>query len=93
MYVGMFKNEQRQTKETLNKFSQYLADRVTIDTFLDLLFTYREQLSIPDALIAATALVEGAELYTDDRQDFEYIKGIKFYRPKYGKPPRAKHAN
>ncbi len=67
-----------------------LADRVTIDTFLDLLFTYREQLSIPDALIAAPVLVEGAELYTDNRQDFEYIKGIRFYRLKYGRPSSAK---
>ena len=38
---------------------------------------------IPDALIAATALEYGRELYTYNRKDFDFIEGLQHYSPKY----------
>lgn len=35
----------------------------------------------PDCLIAATALHYKFELYTDNKSDFNFIKGLKFYTP------------
>jgi predicted nucleic acid-binding protein len=34
----------------------------------------------PDCLIAATALNFSYELFTDNKKDFDFIKGIKFYQ-------------
>jgi predicted nucleic acid-binding protein len=34
----------------------------------------------PDCLIAATALSYKLELYTDNKSDFNFIDGIKFYK-------------
>lgn len=39
------------------------------------------QLSIPDALIAATALVYDVELYTLNLKDFCFIPGLILYAP------------
>ncbi len=35
----------------------------------------------PDCLIAATALQYNYELYTDNKTDFNFIKGLKLYKP------------
>ncbi len=35
----------------------------------------------PDCLIAATALQLQIELFTDNKQDFDFIEGLKFYIP------------
>ncbi|MBI3194777.1 MAG: type II toxin-antitoxin system VapC family toxin [Ignavibacteriae bacterium] len=50
-------------------------------TFLELMFTYvlSHRLSLPDALIASTAIVNNIELYTFNLRDFRYIKGLKLY--------------
>ena len=34
----------------------------------------------PDCLIASTALSHNLELYTDNKSDFNFIDGIKFYK-------------
>jgi predicted nucleic acid-binding protein len=34
----------------------------------------------PDCLIAATALNFSFELFTDNKKDFDFIKGVKFYK-------------
>jgi len=38
-------------------------------------------LLIPDALIAATAIVHGMELATDNLKDFEMLPGLRVRRP------------
>lgn len=37
---------------------------------------------IPDALIAATALYHGLELYTLNTRDFSFIRGLRLYKPR-----------
>lgn len=49
--------------------------------FLDLMGRYvlSQRLSLPDALIAATALRHDLSLYTLNLKDFKYIPGLKLY--------------
>lgn len=51
--------------------------------FLQLMETYSlsHKLSLPDALIAATALSHDAELYTLNIKDFRFISELKLYIP------------
>ncbi len=39
------------------------------------------KLCIPDALIAATALIYSIELYTLNSKDFQFIENIQLYKP------------
>jgi len=42
-------------------------------------YTLSHNLSLPDGLIASTALIENVPLYTLNKKDFKYIEGIQFY--------------
>jgi len=42
-------------------------------------YSLSHKLSIPDAIIAATALHYDIELYTYNTKDFRFIEGIKLY--------------
>jgi len=54
------------------------------DKFENLMIQYAlsHKLSIPDAIIAATALYYDIELYTYNIKDFRYIDGIRLYKVK-----------
>jgi tRNA(fMet)-specific endonuclease VapC len=57
---------------------------VTVSTqFIELMETYSlsHKLSIPDALIASTALVHKIDLYTLNLKDFRFIKGLNLHEP------------
>jgi len=41
-------------------------------------FALSHKLSVPDALIAATALSQGIPLYTLNRKDFRFIPNLNF---------------
>jgi predicted nucleic acid-binding protein len=51
--------------------------------FIELMeeFSLSHKLTIPDGLIAATALVHGHDLYTLNTRDFHYIPGLRLYNP------------
>ena len=40
-------------------------------------YSLSHKLSLPDALIAATAIVYGIELFTLNQKDFKFIKQVK----------------
>jgi len=42
-------------------------------------YSLSHRLSIPDALIASTAIVNDLELFTLNLKDFRFIKGLKLY--------------
>jgi hypothetical protein len=44
-------------------------------------YSLSHKVSIPDALIAATALVHDLELYTMNTKDFRFIAKLKLYQP------------
>lgn len=51
------------------------------DRFEELMIKYSlsHKLSIPDAIIAATALHYDIQLYTYNTKDFRFIKGLRLY--------------
>ena len=82
IYFGMKQKEARKTKELLNKFFQIAFDQNISSKMLTLLFEFRDRAGIPDSIIAATALLGGFHLYTLNKIDFDFVKGLKFYNPK-----------
>jgi len=77
-------------KAALERIRRHLSalHQITFDTsiskeFLRLIETYSlsHKLSLPDALIASTALVNNLELYTLNVKDFQFISGLKSYKP------------
>ncbi len=84
MYAGMKSNERRATTETINKFDIIELDDEISRRMTRLVWEhYNKRPAIPDMLIAATALVYPVELFTFNKKDFDFIDGVKFYRPKY----------
>jgi tRNA(fMet)-specific endonuclease VapC len=79
---GMKKNEARVTRELINQFNKFHLTKEISVKFLQLMLGYQTQkIRIPDALIAATGIVENALLFTFNQKDFDYIEGIEFYKP------------
>lgn len=86
LYQGMYKKEIRSTKELINKFAIIHIDKSISQRFTQLLFEYfGGRILIGDAIIAATALDLDLQLYTRNKKDFRFIKGIQFYKPKLRK--------
>jgi predicted nucleic acid-binding protein len=48
---------------------------------ITLSYSYNHHIKIPDAIIAATAICSGLQLYTENKKDFDFIPEIKFYKP------------
>ena len=80
--LGWHKLEQLNI-ESLNK----LLSKASIFKLIDeiegqtILLKLRYNLKTPDAIIAATALVNNFTLITRDQKDFKRIEGIKIYNP------------
>lgn len=55
--------------------------------FIELMETYSlsHKISIPDALIASTALVHKIDLYTLNIKDFRFIHGLNLYQSSMNK--------
>ncbi len=84
IYFGMRKRETDLTKEILRKFTCHHFDKEISKHFVQFMLGYRShRISIPDALIAATAISNQVELFTLNRKDFDFIEGLKLYNPKF----------
>lgn len=84
LYYGARDNrELTKIKKHLGSLNQIAVDEETSEITLSLLETYAlsHRLSLPDAIIAATALRHSIELYTFNLKDFRYIDGLSIYRP------------
>ena len=84
LYFGALnKAELQRIKKHLTLLTQFPLDAATSTTFLDLMETYclSHKLNLPDALIAATAIVHQLELYTLNTKDFRFISGLRLYQP------------
>jgi tRNA(fMet)-specific endonuclease VapC len=84
LYFGALnKAELKKIKQHLSLLSQLPLDVSISTVFLQLIESYSlsHKLSLPDALIAATALVHNLELYTLNVKDFRFISHLRLYQP------------
>jgi predicted nucleic acid-binding protein len=67
----------------LTRFNISLLNEAISVKGVELLLKYRlsHGLTFPDALIAATAIVTGLELFTYNLKDFVFIQGLKLFIP------------
>lgn len=83
MYFGARdKRELGQIKENLSLLKQIPLDADISERFLALLGEYAlsHRLSVPDALIAATALSQNIPLYTLNLKDFQFIPELQIHK-------------
>ncbi len=83
MYFGARdKRELGQIKKNLSLLNQIPLDADISKRFLALLEEYAlsHRLSVPDALIAATALSQNIPLYTLNLKDFQYIPDLQIHK-------------
>jgi len=83
-YFGMRKRERTKTRELVRKFNLCHVDKEISRLFIQYMLGYHDHgISIPDALIAATAVSNKMELFTHNREDFDFIEGLTLYNPRY----------
>ena len=80
-YGARDKRELRSLRDHTSLMQQFSIDEEVSTVYLGLLEKYAlsHRLSIPDALIAATALRFAMPLYTLNIKDFRYIAGLSIY--------------
>lgn len=80
-YGARDKRELRNLREHISLLTQIPIDEEISSLHLSLLEKYAlsHRLSVPDALIAATALHHSIPLYTLNIKDFRYISGLLIY--------------
>ena len=84
MYFGAFnKSELSKIKKVLEKFILLPMDENISTLFTEIMHDYSlsHKISIPDALIASTAIFSHSKLYTINKKDFSFIKGLQLYNP------------
>jgi tRNA(fMet)-specific endonuclease VapC len=64
-------------------YAELGSEKMISTQFIELMETYSlsHKLSIPDALIASTALVHKIDLYTLNLKDFCFIEGLNLHEP------------
>ena len=83
MLGAISKNDMAKISKKLNRFNIVLINNeITIQSF-DLIQKYRlsHGLSLPDSIIASTALIADLELFTYNTKDFKFISGLKLFTP------------
>jgi|YNPNPStandDraft_1061719.scaffolds.fasta_scaffold19602_4 predicted nucleic acid-binding protein len=78
--AGMAPDEEYPTQKLLSRFVTYDVDRDIADRAGDLVRLSRQRgntLSVPDAIIAATAMAHNLTLVTLNRAHFEGIPGLR----------------
>jgi predicted nucleic acid-binding protein len=88
LYYGAINNvELKKIKKHLQLLLMFPVDIMVSTQFIELMETYSlsHKLSIPDALIASTALVHKIDLYTLNIKDFRFIHGLNLYQSSINK--------
>lgn len=84
LYFGALNTaELRKIKHHLSLLTSFPVTKTISAKFLELMEAYclSHKLSLPGAVIAATAMTHKVELYTFNQKDFQYIPEISFYKP------------
>ncbi|HRG09079.1 MAG TPA: type II toxin-antitoxin system VapC family toxin [Cyclobacteriaceae bacterium] len=84
LYGAFNKRELNQIKKDTEALHLIDLDDKIGRVFLQLMLTYvlSHRLSLPDGLIAATAIANNIPLYTRNLKDFKYIEGLILYKEK-----------
>jgi tRNA(fMet)-specific endonuclease VapC len=82
-YGAINKTELLKIQKHLNLLPNFPIDNQVSTAFIQLMERYSlsHKLAIPDALIAATAIIHNVSLYTLNLKDFRFIDGINLHRP------------
>lgn len=82
-YGALNKAELLRIQKHLSLLHNLPIDPQISNRFIELMVQYSlsHKLAIPDALIAATALVNDLELYTLNIKDFRFIENIRLHQP------------
>jgi hypothetical protein len=82
-YGAKDKRELHKIKEHLSLLQQIPLDAEISTRFLTLIeeFALSHNLSVPDALIAATALCHNTPLYTLNVKDFKFLPNLQLHSP------------
>ena len=75
------KTEINQIDKLTKRFGLLLVNDKITEKAMELMKTYRlsHGLAIPDALIAATAIITELEFFTYNQRDFKFITGLKLF--------------
>ena len=75
------KTELEKILRFLKRFKMIFIDEIISQKAMELVVCYNlsHNLLLADAIIAATCLTKGLKLFTFNKKDFAYIKGIEFY--------------
>ncbi|MEM9273760.1 MAG: type II toxin-antitoxin system VapC family toxin [Cyanobacteria bacterium P01_F01_bin.143] len=80
-YGALNKQELLKIKRHLSQLEILVMDRIVSERFIQLMESYAlsHKLTIPDAIIAATALVNNLDLYSLNKKDFRFISNLNLY--------------
>ena len=75
------KKELNQIRSDLDQLKVIHLNEAIGEMFIQMMSKYvlSHRLSLPDGLIAATALTEGIPLFTRNQRDFKYIRGLELF--------------
>jgi tRNA(fMet)-specific endonuclease VapC len=82
IYGAFNRHELNQIKKDMKHLKLLHINKETGEIFLEIIAKYSlsHNLTVPDAFIAATAMHYDVELYTLNKKDFRYIKGLKLFK-------------
>ena len=86
LYFGALnRTKLHRIQQHLSSVHQLDIDVATSARFVQLMASYSlsHKLAIPDALIAATAIVHGLDLYTLNQRDFQFISDLQLHGTKH----------
>ena len=78
-YSGLQEEDEKQIKEFIQDFKMRELDDEIVDKTIEVRKKYK--LKLPDAIIAATAMINNLILVTHNKKDFKKIKGLKVIDP------------
>ena len=81
LFGALNKKEVQAIKKDIEHLVLYHINDLISQKFIELMLQYSKSygLTLPDALIAATAIVNNVSLYTLNVKDFRFITGLSLY--------------
>jgi len=81
LFGALNKKEVQAINKDINHLVLMLINDLISQKFIELMLQYSKShgLTIPDALIAATAIVNNVSLFTLNVKDFKFISGLSLY--------------